>query len=275
MSKISKTVALILTLTIAMSCLISITVKPANAQTIPKPSVPEFTVNYVDRSYDVPIEYHTSTDPFTGEEVTTSSGGNHVTSKTIDITIKNIPYSDIYLDDEKVIKLYYAIRTKGHFADWTPVASGGYSFTRVLASNSDSTIVTLRIGNRDNDILMDYADVVIQEGGQEDFQVNAQAGHKYMTYAGLYPMGSEFEQYAESGWSNTQTITIPAYVPITSNSTSYPSSTLPNMGPTASSIPNNADLTLTSTLIIIAIFVVTVVSLLLYVRHLKRNIPEK
>ncbi len=50
-----------------------------------------------------------------------------------------------------------------------------------------------------------------------------------------------------------------------------PSPTLPNMGPTESPIPNNADLNVTLTLIIIAILVVTVVSLLLYVRHPKRS----
>jgi hypothetical protein len=184
--------------------------KPANAQSIPKPSVPEFTVKFVDRSYDVPITSHTTIDPFTGKQVTTTSGGNHVTNKNIDITIKNTPYPTIDLNNGSVIQLYYAVRTKGHFADWTPEASSGYSFTRVLASSSDHTVVTLRIGSSDNDILMDYADVVIRAGGQEDFQVNAQVGYNYLYHGGhILPLYTDFAQFTESGWSNTQTITIP------------------------------------------------------------------
>jgi hypothetical protein len=42
------------------------------------PSVPEFTVAYVDHSYIVPITHWTTTDPYTGEQITHSSGGEHV-----------------------------------------------------------------------------------------------------------------------------------------------------------------------------------------------------
>ena len=48
MDKIGKTSAIFLALTIAMSCLTLPAVKPAHAQTIPKPPVPEFTAKYVD-----------------------------------------------------------------------------------------------------------------------------------------------------------------------------------------------------------------------------------
>ena len=42
MGKISRIVASLLTLTIIMSCLTLLTVKPADAQSIPKPAIPEF-----------------------------------------------------------------------------------------------------------------------------------------------------------------------------------------------------------------------------------------
>jgi hypothetical protein len=188
-----------------MPCLTLLTVKPVNAQTVPKPSIPEFTVQYVDRSYDVPITTTTTTDPFTGKQVTTTNGGQHVTKRTIDITIKNQPYSSVYQDDH-LIQLYYVVRTKGHYADWTPEANNGYSFTRVLASSSGDTIVTLVIGSN-NDIIMGDADVIIHDNGEEDFQVGAEAGYLYDYYGGhIMPIGIDFASFAESGWSNIKTL---------------------------------------------------------------------
>jgi hypothetical protein len=52
-------------------------VETAFAQSIPKPSVPEFTLVLVDSSYDVPTTY--SIDPYTGDNVT--HNGYHVEDK--------------------------------------------------------------------------------------------------------------------------------------------------------------------------------------------------
>ncbi len=217
MGKISKTLALLLTLIIAMSCLTLLTVKPTNAQTIPKPSVPEFTVTFVDRSYTAPITTTQTTDPFSGQQLTHTSGGQYVKNETVDIKIVNPPLTSVTLANGTVEKMYYTIRTKGHFSDywwssnvpWTSTATyeGGNSFTRVFASTSDYTVVTLVIGSP-NDIIMGYADVYIPAGGQEDFQVEASFGYQYTTYAFLYPTGVDFVSYADSGWSDTQTLTL-------------------------------------------------------------------
>jgi len=48
MGKIGKTLALFLTLIIALSRLTIVLVKPANGQALLKPSVPEFTLRYID-----------------------------------------------------------------------------------------------------------------------------------------------------------------------------------------------------------------------------------
>ncbi len=96
MSSISKTFTLILILIVAVSSLSLITIKLASAQTIPKPSIPEFTVHYADRSNDVPA--NTSIDPFTGKTVTNPA--QHIENQTIS--------SSDYL--------YYEIRMKGHFS---------------------------------------------------------------------------------------------------------------------------------------------------------------
>ncbi len=199
MGSISKSLTLILILIMTVSSL-SILVKPANAQSIPTPSVPQFTVSYVDRSYKAPITTTQTTDPFTGQPVTHTSGGQYVENKTIDIKIKNEPYTSTTLPNGTVIQLYYSVRTKGHFADWTPVSTNGYSITEVFASTSDYTVVTLIMGST----------FYVPEGGQEDFQVEANAGYEYPLYNGLVLMGHPFASVRESGWSNIQTITIPA-----------------------------------------------------------------
>ena len=81
MSRIAKTFALLLTITIAVSFLTLLTVKPTNAQTIPTPSVPEFTLQFVGQPYD-----------------------------SLFITVKNQPYNHPYT-------LYYNVRLKDHNAD--------------------------------------------------------------------------------------------------------------------------------------------------------------
>ena len=112
MGNMGKGLALALVLVMAISSLSLMIIKPAFAQSVPTPSVPEFTVRFVDRSYDVPVTTTTTTDPFTGKQVTTSSGGYHVTNKTIDITINNQAYSSIDLGNGTIIQLYYLLRRK-------------------------------------------------------------------------------------------------------------------------------------------------------------------
>jgi hypothetical protein len=243
MGKIGKTFTLILTLVIAMSSP-TLLVNLADAQTIPSPSVPEFTVSFVDRSYTVPITTTQTTDPFTGQQVTQTNGGQYVKNETVEIKIKNPQSTSVTLSNGSVAQLYYSVRTKGHFSDrwgepyddrWTTTWANGDSFAQVFASTSDYTVVTLVRGSP-NDILMGYADVYIPSGGQEDFQVQASFGYQYTTFTGLYPSGTAFFSYAYSGWSNTKTIsTLDGKITVSTspNPTQSPTTTLtPTSKPT-------------------------------------------
>lgn len=235
MGKIGKTLAFFITFIVIMSSLSLLAVKPTCGQTTPALSIPQFTVSFVNRSYTTPITTTQTTDPFTGQQVTHTSGGQYVDNETIDIRIKNPPYSQATLSNGTVGQLFYSVRTKGHFADWTPVADNGYSFSQVFASNSDYTVVTLITGSGsfvDEDILMGTANVYIPTGGQEDFQVEANIGYQYTIYRGLVSLGETFASYADSGWSNTQTITTP-----TNSVSTNPSPTVPESSPTLTSTP--------------------------------------
>ena len=212
------------------------------ASGISKPSVPEFTVSQVDRSYDVPVTITYSPDPFTGQQVEHRSGGYHVQNKTIDITIKNQPFTSTVLENGSVIKLYYCVRAKGHFGDWSDTSSAnGYVFKRVLASTADCTVVTLILTSQYWEI-PDSAqpDLNIPEGGQEDFQVKAQAGYEYPYGRSGVIFGIEFETIEESSWSSTQTLTIgksQTPTPSLSPSPTATSSPAPTPTPTPSEEP--------------------------------------
>ncbi|MCL5876513.1 MAG: hypothetical protein M1540_01715, partial [Candidatus Bathyarchaeota archaeon] len=96
----TKTIALALILVLATSSLIM--VGSSSEQTIPKPSIPEFTLKYVDLSYDVPVT--TSIDQYTGKTVTIQ--GYHVENRTIQLTIKNQPFTS-YIENGQNISFYF------------------------------------------------------------------------------------------------------------------------------------------------------------------------
>jgi len=145
-----------------------------------KPSVPEFTVKIVDKSYNEPSTQ--STDPYTGK--TTTHPGYRVENKVIEITIKN-----------QKPAVMYSIRTKGHFEEWTqsPNINGLYGAT-YYSDADEYTVIEFSSIER-------YSD-----GAQIDFQVIALLGSFEEDFSyGL--RGSVF--YGEkSEWSKTQTLTI-------------------------------------------------------------------
>ncbi|NLB74842.1 MAG: hypothetical protein GX799_00020 [Crenarchaeota archaeon] len=244
MSKIGKTFALLLTLTVAMSCLTLLTVKPTNAQTIPKPSIPEFTLQFVDNSYEVPPIF--STNPYTGESIITQDG-YHVENKSIAITIKNQPFNNYRDSHGNNIMMYYDIRWKGYFEDKWRAFSSGNNYIVASSSlmesdslvypNAPSTLLPYSLGENHDGNTPLLGDIT--PGGQVDFQVQAFIGY-YITIQGIPDplFHRTSEQYVfvgeSSSWSNTQTITIGE--PTNSNT---PNPTLPitSLNPTTTQMP--------------------------------------
>ncbi len=199
MGRISKNFALFLTLIIAMSCL-TLIVKPANTQTIPKPSVPEFSVRYADNSY-----YASSPTTITDQYGNSRVVQGYVENKTVEFSIKNqaftpytIPYnsSDPYNTGQKV-NLMFNIRMKSHLeSNWTYIThlSDGY----LNQSDTNSTIASYQLSN--------LFPSSIPYGTEVDFQVQALIGyvHRYPVIASWMFNGTE------SDWSPTQTVIIPA-----------------------------------------------------------------
>jgi hypothetical protein len=187
MARMGKYLSICLVILLAVSSLFMI--KPISAQSIPVPAIPEFSVGVVDHSYDVPPITTTTTDPYTGNQTTNTQLGYHVENYTIDITIRNQPFTS----DTELIDLFYNIRLKGHYeSDWTELRhiSGRVNDNSLLRqSHTEFTVYSIPQH--------------FPVHGVIEFQVEA------FIAVGIIDIGSIGHwTWQESGWSSTQTITI-------------------------------------------------------------------
>ncbi|MCW3994662.1 MAG: hypothetical protein NWE98_00745 [Candidatus Bathyarchaeota archaeon] len=280
MSKLNKCFSLILAAFLAASSLIM--VESATAQSIPKPSVPEFTVKYVDRSYTVPANYSYETNPYTGEQVRTGHGEYRVDNETIELKIRNQPFTP-YKDPEtqRFYQLCYNVSWKGHYQDtwnyyryyidsYSQPSEGSVGYGH-LASNSEYTILLFSFGtDRESSENMPNLGK-LPPNSQVDFRVQALFGYYTVTMVdwvpGFRPTYANIFTGTSSDWSDTQTITL--------HPTSLPTPTQPSTStPTLDSSPIMFDITkiiegcsLGIFFVVVAFLLGVIVSLLLYIRH--------
>jgi hypothetical protein len=263
MGNISRTWALILIGVIAISCASLLGIKPANAQSLPTPSVPEFTLKLVDDSYDVPP---TSTvNPYTGK--TETSGGYHATGYLeVYIKIKNQPSTS----------LYYQVQTKGHYSqDWSTIDE----YVKEAPAFNPRNAYQEQDYNAQYTVLRYFDSGNLPREGQIDFRVQALVGTPIVYHTSdhldLYNTFATFSfNGTASGWSDTQTLNlatdaVPAYgsQDPTSNPTTNPT---PNL--TASPMTSTPTPTPTApefTAYAIVLLLVAVFSIALIVRHRK------
>jgi len=197
---------LILVLMVATSSMVAV---GKIAAEIPKPAVPEFTIRLAAHPYNVATTY--STDPYTGETITRD--GYLVENRSIEVTVKNQAYG---YSNGSNFQIYFNVHTKPHFGEgWTelfptrnwpvdPIQYAHYIENSPKQSSTDYTIITIPLDS-------------YPENGQVDFQVEAMVGHTSLTFVADHPLapilgGEYYEAIAydtSSGWSKTQTISIP------------------------------------------------------------------
>jgi hypothetical protein len=183
---------------------------PETPSTEFEPSVPEFTMEYLDYSYDVPPTY--GIDQFTGNSVITKSG-YHVDNRTVEFTIRNQPFTSFFDSNGKEIGVYYNFRFKGPYGDvWynypdTSKTYGYYTgyFPDTSASNSDYTIITV---NLDTLKSCTAGTANIQTGSQLQFQIQRIIGYVQVDSTGMLTGGFCSFAGEKSDWSDTQTLTI-------------------------------------------------------------------
>lgn len=216
-------------LIILILILSSLIIINSSSSAITKPSVPEFTLRFVDNSYDVPTTH--TLDPYIGQEITNQ--GYHVENKSIEVKIENQPFEPFYNENGQAINLYYNIRIKGHFEqNWTELYRPVYGFPK-QSTDSNYTVFSYTWAEHGETQLGTWS-LPLHAGSQVDFQAQAMLG--YVADAGPFSDNSprEYFEGETSDWSNTQTLTITETAPTTTPSTSQSSSTPQGTNPTPS-----------------------------------------
>jgi hypothetical protein len=170
MVKINSAICLLLVATLTIVSVFSI--QPTYAQSIPKPSVPEFKIDYTNTVKVTHTEPYPSIDPYTGKTVYVGGGTSEYKVRQILIVITNQPFTP-YVDKAtyKQVGLFYSVQIKGHYAqNWATIEywikeAPAYN-PRIPYQEQDysSEYTTLRIAN-------DFPDE-----GELDFRVQALEG---------------------------------------------------------------------------------------------------
>lgn len=210
MACLGRVFSILLVVILAVSILII--VESASAQTIPKPSVPEFSLRYEDHSYYEQPTY--TTDPITGKQVIENEAG-YIKNDSIQINIKNQPFTSSKDASGNYTLLYYNVRYKGHFENhWQTYPyspSSGY-WKATQTGYTSIPLPNTQVGYFATD-------------SQFDFQVQALVGYETSTtgISQLPPhnLSTSYQFHGlEGDWSPTQTITI-------SDESASPSPTVP------------------------------------------------
>jgi hypothetical protein len=233
-----------------------------------KPVVTEFSLKYVDNSYDVPPSYKYTKDLYTGETITTTIPGYRVDNKLIVATIKNPSGVDAYnfrLKPHNESSWYYhPFDTE---ADQTPpLSASGAGGPPTYASDSEYTVITVISVNHIS--------------GAVDVQVQALYGeYRAIHNTPIQIEGDYYDYYFDgqaSYWSNTQTVTI-SDNPATQNTPAPPTPTptvtsFPTTTPLATSTENPSGFDLMQTAVVVLAVVVAIlvaVIILVFRNYLK------
>ncbi len=218
-----KNFALALVFTMAISSVGLLVVKPANAQTIPTPSVPNFTLKLVGPSYLQPTTY--VYDPNTGGSIVRIGETNQYSY--LDVIIENqafTPYND---SQGHKVQLYYNIQihdenSMGGYSDLYGSPIYGTDALQTQSTESNTTTVAISIegvtvygGNGTYGFL--NSGTLYFAGGQFSFEVQAMIGYTITVVNPNNPndIGQMFTGQI-SNWSNPQTMSFPQNVPLTS-----------------------------------------------------------
>ena len=217
-----KSTVLMLVTCLVVSSLMVLIVTPANVYGASELSVPQISsVKFFDISYDVPPSTTTTVNEYTGEKTTITDPGYRVTRYSIEVTIKNQPFTP-YIDEFGCeVKRDYVTEFKGPFGEeWK---SFGYMYLWNSSSsqpNSGHTVVTYEVG------MLWSADTKV------DFRVRA----GLCINTGLQDNWT----WEWSDWSKVKTVTVPALLPSqtvtlpqpsnSDNQSQYPDQTQPPNG---------------------------------------------
>ncbi len=203
-----KSITLFLSFCFILTLSSLIVIETTVATSTPKPSIPEFTVNLIDSSYDT--QPTASIDPYTGQTVTHPS--QHIEARTIELRIKHVPFTPFEIENGSnmyTVNLHYNIRWKGHFeGEWHEIyiPMNGYAVGEI---EGNYYVVSYQGNYSSTEGLLldcDHFRATFPPNAQVDFQVEALIG--YIHHVVALPVSAEVFEGQTSGWSSTQTLTI-------------------------------------------------------------------
>ncbi len=262
MRLLNKGLSFLVVVLLAVSTVMAVA-PTVSAQSIPKPSVPQFTLKFVNSSYLVPETPYYQTDPYTGKQKYIGMQGGYLSKNyTIEISVKG--HSFLSSINDTTLQLYYNVQAKGLYENnWSNLNlwSDDQIDTNYLPiqENSEYTIISTPANT-------------YTPGGTVQFEVRAILGGYFPVKLDYYPYYGAYFGYEASDWSSTQSITIPSGGSIaapTAYPTSTPFSTSYNPNPTAASSINssppqeNTSVPLTTFMLTTIAFIVVIAGLLL------------
>jgi hypothetical protein len=216
----NKKLAIIMILIMAISSLSLMMVKPAFAKSTPTPVIPEFTIEPVGPSFEIPPTYsfNSSSGFFYVNE------GYHFEYSTVEVIIKN----QAFTNQTNIDHLLYNVRLKPHnYPDsyWQELFNPNLDGFPIQTSSNFTIIPIAAEGATE----LQYQ---IPAGATTDVQVKAMIGHIERGFNSNATSQIEIYPYVfvgqTSGWSDTHTVTLPPKVPITVSSPT-PSPTVPEL----------------------------------------------
>jgi hypothetical protein len=258
-----------------LSSLLVTSFTSTTVQAASKPSVPQFSVKFVDNSYDVPASTTTATDPYTGKETTTTHLGYHVEKYDLEVTIKKQSFTSYTNADGYTCNLYCNVQVKGHFEEnWKVFYSDSQSYVFIMWSGSQDIVVSYTLCEYDATMFLGKP----PSGSQLDFRVEAFAGYWRDPMPQESALGIREQilvRDESSGWSDIQTITItydaslslPSQTVTSPENTSTPSDGKPT-SPTDSTTQKNFATSVNILLgVIVILLCVTVVLVIMFFRR--------
>jgi hypothetical protein len=228
--------------------------------TYPTPTIPEFTMELIGPTFTKPTTY--ALNESNGQIEAQIGYTNQYSS--LKIKVKNQPFVPFDSGSNGPVHLMYNVRMKLHQNpdEWSHVytADNGYPSQNNEGSTTDLTFTI--------EFVRGLGSIA---GSQIDIQVQAMIGTVHRVLYGQWAPYLVDGQV--SGWSNTQTISISANVPLDNPSLSPSPSGESTILPTATPNTSSSDLLLVIiiALVVISVLLTAIAYLLHYIRKQKNN----
>ena len=207
----NKAVTIALIVALVASSLIML--ETSYTQSIPKPSVPELAVKYVDYSTFVPPTY--STDQYTGKSVIAEEG-YYQQNKSIVLTITNLPFTQAMQDQN--LTLFYQVEYKGSYGDYwnnlnlsssNSIYEVSVGHRSLIDPDASYTITALGFSSNNGSGRYGFSRFIddVPDGGQIEFRIRAFVGYFTMVY--------EYDKYVGGMPVNDPTDPVPHYYAFT------------------------------------------------------------